>query len=93
MRFKGRLGVIMVSSTSNADRYENPTWEDLKEEEPKEGMCRNCIHNVPIMLDGKQYRLCVQERDDRKAHQFGEVYECDPEVTECADWDWNGEWE
>lgn len=69
-------------------RYEQPTWDDLRDEEPTEGMCYNCIHSVSIILDGKTYALCAQERDDKS--RFGDVYECDPEVTDCADWDWSG---
>ena len=69
---------------------------DLTEDGPKEGMCYNCEHRVTVELDGTIYHLCVQERDDRKGGQFGDVYECDRDETDCCCWAWNGssdEWE
>lgn len=69
---------------STAPRYAEP---DIAETGPREGQCYNCDHMVAITLDGKTYKLCAQERDDNRS---GEVYECDPDLTECADWDWNG---
>lgn len=61
-----------------------------------EGMCYNCDHRVTVELDGTTYHLCVQERDDRKGGQLGDVHECDRDATECCDWAWSGsfeEWE
>ena len=69
-------------------RYALPTWDELREPEPKEGECRNCDHRTQIILGGKTYQLCAQERDDGNID--GEVYECDPEVSDCPDWDWDG---
>lgn len=69
-------------------RYEIPEQVHMDyDEEPERGACRNCDHRVCIILGDKKYMLCVQERDDSKG---GEVYECDPEETDCADWDWDG---
>lgn len=71
-------------------RYAEP---DIIEEEPKEGMCFNCEHRVTVELGGTKYDLCVQERDDRRDGQLGDVYEADRDLTECCQWDWNGSWE
>lgn len=71
-------------------RYAEPTWDELREDEPMEGACFNCLHRVKVTIGGSSYDLCVQERDDRKGGQTGEVYECDPDETECTDWDWDG---
>lgn len=60
-------------------RYQQPMYE----EEHKVHDCWNCDHHVAIELDDKLYDLCVAERD---ITQSGEVYECDPEVTDCWDW-------
>ena len=81
------VGAVEPCSTplheSTAPRYSEPGVEV----EPREGQCYNCDHMVTITLDGKTYRLCAQERDDNHS---GEVYECDSDLTECYDWDWNG---
>ena len=71
-------------------RYAEP---DLTEDEPQEGMCFNCEHRVTVELGGTKYDLCVQERDDRRGGQLGDVYEADRDQTECCNWDWNGSWE
>lgn len=78
----------MVSPDS-IPRYAEPTWDELEmREQPRERKCSNCDHNVRILLDGKEYHLCVQERDDRAD---GEVYECDPEMLDCEDWRWDAD--
>lgn len=82
-----KSGMRTAKAQAKADaipRYAEPAQD---EEEPREGMCYNCDHRTCVTLGGKEYMLCVQERDDSKG---GEVYECDPEETECADWDWDG---
>lgn len=71
-------------------RYAEP---DFIADEPNEGMCYNCDHRVVVELGGIKYHLCVQERDDRKGGQLGDVHECDRDADECADWCWNGSWE
>jgi hypothetical protein len=71
-------------------RYAEP---DFIADEPKEGMCFNCEHRVTVELGGTKYDLCVQERDDRRGGQLGDVYEADRDQTECCNWDWNGSWE
>lgn len=71
-------------------RYAEPTWGELREWEPQDGRCYNCDHRVRVDLDGKSYDLCVCERDDHKGEQFGDVHECDPEVDDCTDWEWDG---
>lgn len=60
-------------------RYRQPMYGEEKVAEK----CDTCGHHVTITLDGKVYDLCVSERDT--AHG-GEVYECDPQVTDCVDW-------
>lgn len=60
-------------------RYQQPMDPP---EPPKD--CEHCDHMVEIMLAGKCYKLCVVERD---THASGEVEECDPEVTDCVDWE------
>lgn len=77
----------MAVNPDSIPRYAEPTWSELREVEPEEGRCRNCQHRTNIVIEGKTYQLCAQERDDG---EFGEVYECDPEVTDCDDWGWNG---
>lgn len=71
-------------------RYDEP---DLTEDEPMGGMCFNCEHRVTVELGGTKYHLCAQERDDRKGGQLGDVYECDPDETDCCCWVWNVSWE
>lgn len=78
----------MAVRPDSIPRYAEPTWDELEGNEPKEHKCANCTHKVRILLDGKGYFLCVQERDD---HAEGEVYECDPEMRDCDDWRWDAD--
>lgn len=57
--------------------------------EPTPGSCANCAHRTQITLGGRIWAVCAQERDD--GEPGGEVYECDPEVTDCAWWVWDGD--
>lgn len=58
------------------------------EPQPETGRCRNCGHRCRVTLGGRFYDLCAQERDD--GEDGGEIYECDPEETECWSWHWDG---
>lgn len=76
------LSTSIAAAQAKADaipRYQQPTYE----EEHVDDRCDTCGHHVTITLGGKVYDLCVSERDTT---QGGEVYECDPQVTDCVDW-------
>ena len=86
------LIAVADAKAASIPRYAAPDADDG----PKEGMCYNCGHRVTIELGGTTYHLCVQERDDRKGGQFGDVFECDRDETDCCCWVWDGssdEWE
>lgn len=57
-------------------------------EEPHGGQCRNCWHRTAITIEGREYHLCAQERDDGEANE--ELHVCDPEIADCSDWVWDG---
>lgn len=54
------------------------------DDEPDTGSCWNCDHMVEVRLGGKVYQLCVRERDNGSR---GDVYEADPTMRNCEDWD------
>ena len=77
---------IVQAKADAIPRYAQPMEACPEEatEGPKTGACWNCDHMVEVEIDGRKYRLCVVERD---VSADGDVHECDPEVTDCMDWD------
>ena len=69
-------------------RYAEQGHETHGQEEPSGGRCRNCWHRTAIAIEGRKHHLCAQERDDGATN--GELHVCDPEVTDCSDWVWDG---
>ncbi len=74
----------MVPYNSEMDALQRDGMPE--EEEPKEGACWNCLHAADVIIGGKCYIICVQERDDRSGGQFGDVHECDFGLRECEHW-------
>ena len=65
-------------------RYAEPTWDELATyDEPERGSCWNCDHMVTVKLGGREYDLCVAQRD---SGEFGDVWETDAATVDCQNW-------
>jgi hypothetical protein len=79
----------MAVNPDRISRYEHPM--EISEISARKGMCYNCAHRCPITLASTLYDICAQERDDDDStFPHGEIYECDPEQSDCGDWSWDG---
>ena len=75
----GKVGKMRVRAMTNReilDMFDKPEFAEKS--------CYYCIHSITATIDGVEYDLCVVERD---RHGSGDVYECDPEETDCEDWE------